>query len=340
MAQSMSLEKLTAYLAACATWEPQQVVVGHPAPDTDTVVSSLIEAWRRWLCQGLRATPVVQATALPREIAFLLEPVGAQVLTAAHDRGAALLSETTLPLVLTDHHDSYAPRPIAAIIDHHLPPDNARFSGIDTDIRPVGAVTSLVALHCREAGLTPDASVARMLLGAILLDTEGLSPAKTKAEDTLAAEWLIALSKEDANALFTQLRAQLLAETDLPTLYRRDMRLFPGLSFAVIKVWADTPLDMAALQHLLRASLSQQPTALAKIARYVPEGLREDTYIAAGAAAEKVLDTIIRVCHGRRTPEGVVVTSDGFPISRKRLVPLLLPLLNEETPPSAIGPNR
>ena len=78
-----SFDSLTAYLTVCRRWEhPDLLVVGHAAPDADAVVSAVAEAFRRYLTDGTRAVPVVQASVIPREAAYLLGQTASQIPTA------------------------------------------------------------------------------------------------------------------------------------------------------------------------------------------------------------------------------------------------------------------
>lgn len=325
----MTLSALKDYLHAATADKATQVVVGHTAPDTDAVISSLFEAWRRRLTAGVQAVPVVQAATLPNETAWLLGEAAESLLTTSQPTGKALMDSDT-PLVLTDHHSGdYAPGRVIAIVDHHLPMEGTAFPEIDADIRPIGAATSLVALRCQAEGLTPDKDIARILLGAILLDTENLSPAKARLEDRRAAAWLTALTDTQPAALFHALREKLLSETDFVTLYRRDQRFFPHFSFAILKVWAQTPVDTASLHTLLEADAVCHGTALAKITRYTPDGLHNEYYMAAGKEADSILAVIASATAGEPAAEGVAVPANGNHLSRKRLMPLLLPLLSK-----------
>ncbi len=323
----MTLTGLIEYLTACKAALPQGAIFvrGHDAPDTDAVVSSIAESYRRYLTDGTPAVPLIPADSLPAEIAWLLgEELTPHLLLAREvdTQGARF--------ILTDHHDMAGKR-VVAIVDHHRPsapiPD-----GIDADIRPVGAATTLVALHCRKDGLMPDAAMARILLGAILTDTEGLSPAKTRAEDYAAAEWLAALWGGDTAALFTELRGRLLAECNLATLYRRDYRRFDdALGFAVIKVWDTTPVDEDDLRGMLAADRADSGVAatLAKITRYGQNGLKDETYlISAPSALTQAIITAIRQAAGDAAivsaPDRIDLPADAAHLSRKRLTPILL----------------
>lgn len=332
----MCLPALTAYLQECRTAPAQLVVVGHPAPDTDAVVSALFEAFRRWLTAGERAVPVVQADALPRETAWLLGETGGLLLTAVDSRGAALLADERLPLVLTDHHTAAQPRRVAAVVDHHPLQPGETPPCADAEICAVGAATTLVALHCHQAGLQPDAALARMLLGAILLDTEGLSPGKTREPDARMAAWLAAASGEQPAALFESLRAQLLAETGTADPVSAGSALVSGAGFCYpqalgLRAAGYGGTAPAAGRGLRRRRLR---VCLAKVSRYTASGLYDETYYAAGepAAVQTVLAAIAAAAGvvAGAAPDSVYIPPQGRHLSRKRLTPLLLPLLAQE----------
>lgn len=287
----MTAEKLKTYLqnlpAGC-------VVTGHPAPDTDAVVSALFEAWRLTL-SGTPAAPLLQG-ALPREAAWLLGELAPLVpVTDAID--------PTVPLVLTDHHDVAAyPNPIRRVVDHH--PLTADLSGMDAEVRPVGAATTLVALRLRREGITPDPTCARILMGAILADTEGLSEYKAKAEDVDAVAWLYHLCNVMPSELGDAMREQLLSEEDVDTLYRRDYRVYtrpdgtPYLGWAILKVWAEACPDIEGVYRLL-AQDTAAPTRVAKIVMYHRgnERTRTELYLAAGERADALL-TLVQTAAG------------------------------------------
>ncbi len=331
----MTLDGLVHYLAACKAALPHDAifVCGHDAPDTDAVVSSIAESYRRYLVDGTPAVPIITAQSLPTEIAWLLaEPLSSTLLYAPNLSEQMTAHDTRF--ILTDHH-AVQNRRVIAIIDHHLPRDHERFDGIDTDIRPVGAATTLVVQRCLANGLVPDAAMARILLGAVLADTEGLSHAKARAEDRLAAEQLATLWGGDASALFSDLRASLLSETDLFTLYHRDYRRFDNtLGFAVLKTWSSTPVDEDALRQLLADDCRQNAltATIAKLSRYGNDGLKEERYfISATPELAKQIAHTIRHTAGEAatspTYDTVELPAQAIHLSRKGLAPLLLRLL-------------
>ena len=333
---------LTAYLENARRELPtcNTLVIGHAAPDTDTVISSLFEAWRRTLT-GEPAIPVVQAAAMPTECAWLCGEWSGMLPLAAESVAAERLNAPQVRLVLTDHHDEPdRMERVQGIIDHHLPTVGETLPPVETEIAPVGAATTLVARRCREQGLIPDAAVARLLLGAILMDTEGLSASKAKAEDREIAAWLTALSGEQPQPLFAALRERLLAETDPDTLYWRDHRVFgQALGFAVLKTRADTPPDEARVRALLEEERRKAglTACLAKIVRYGDTAPVEEVYlISADAPTAGKVAAAIAAASGEAasiSPENrVTVPVGGRFLSRKRLTPLLLPLLTDKNP--------
>ena len=303
-------------------------VTGHPAPDTDAVISALFEAWRLTR-DGTPAAPLVQGT-IPRETAWLLGSAAAAVPVADAVPAAARL-------VLTDHHDVEAyPNAVVAIVDHHPLSAGVDLGGIAAEIQPVGAATTLVAQRIRADGITPDAVCARILLGAILLDTEGLSSFKAKAEDLDVAAWLCALCGEDPAALFARLRAELLSETDLPTLYGRDYRRYtapdgsPLLGWAILKVWADACPDLDGVRALLAAD--GMPTRVAKIVLHHPDGSREEQYLATGLHADTLL-TVVQTASGegarRMESDRVFLPQTCRHWGRKRYAAQLIEILSK-----------
>ena len=325
---TVTAEALQTYLNTLPVGADVLTVTGHPAPDTDTVISALFEAWRLTL-GGTPAVPLIQGT-IPRETAWLLGESASLVPVA--DTVPA-----TARLVLTDHHDvgAYA-GDVVAVVDHHPVSVGTDLDGIATEIRTVGAATTLVALRLRADGITPDAACARMLLGAILLDTEGLSSFKAKAEDLAMAAWLSGLCGADTTALFERLRAELLSESDVNTLYWRDYRRYtapdgtPLLGWAILKVWADACPDKNAVRACLAAD--DQPTRVAKIVLHHPDGTREEHYLADGLHADTLL-TVVQSAAGadaqRVAEDTVFLPQTCHHWGRKRYAAHLIEILSK-----------
>ena len=323
----MTAQKLREYLAACTAFDTPLWVAGHPAPDTDAAVSSLFEAWRLTM-GGIPAVPVLQGT-LSRETAYLLGDLAFPDVTPTGGRW-----------VLTDHHDvDRYDGEVVAIIDHHPVAEPRKIAGIDACISPVGAATTLVAQRIRADGISLDAACAKILLGAILLDTEGLSPYKAKAEDAAMAEWLSALCGEDTTSLYTVLKEQLLSESDPTVLYERDYRAYtaadgtPMMGFAILKVRQGNCPDLAAVRRRLAQDAQTYAVAVAKIVLYAPDDTREEIYLAAGSAADVVLAEVQTRSGGSavRTAEDMVfLPADCHHWGRKRYAVRLMEILSKK----------
>ena len=322
----MTIDRLQVYLQACADFEYPLLVAGHPAPDTDAAVSALFEAWRLTL-SGRPAVPVLQGS-LSRETAWLLTGVSFPD-RPAHSAG----------WVLTDHHDIAAYEgEVVAIVDHHPVAEGEKIAEIDACIRPVGAATTLVAQRIREDGVTLDAACARILLGAVLLDTEGLSPHKAKAEDVSVAAWLSALCGEDTAIFYNELKNQLLSENDVTVLYDRDFRAYsapdgtPLMGFAILKVRQGALPDLVAVRRRLAQDALTYSVAVAKIVLYAPDDSREEIYLAAGAGADTVLDLVAALSgpSARRTaPDELHLPADCYHWGRKRYAVKLVEILHK-----------
>ena len=322
----MTYEKLLAYLADCAAFSHPIYVTGHPAPDTDAAVSALFEAWRLTM-GGKPAVPVLQGK-LSRETAFLMG-----------DLAFPAVCPTDGKWVLTDHHDANRyDGEVVAIVDHHPVAESKSLAGIDVYIRPVGAATTIVAQRVRADGISLDAACARILLGAVLLDTEGLSPYKAKPEDIEVAAWLSALCGEDTAAFYKVLKEQLLSETDATVLYERDWRAYtapdgtPVMGFAILKVRRGNLPSHSEIRRRLAqdAAAHGYAATVAKIVQYADDDTREETYLAAGPAADIVL-TEVQTQSGptaqRVAEDEVFLPADCHHRGRKRYATHLVDIL-------------
>ena len=301
----MTVEKLRNYLIAARQFSSPTVVTGHAAPDTDAVISALVEAWRRYETTGEQTLPVARCDRLPAEIACLCGDLAA--LLPLGDTFA--LTDPTLPVVLTDTHDEpmFVGR-VRAVVDHHL--TTVPLDGIDADIRRVGATATIVADRLRRQGLVPDDTVARLLLGGIWMDTDGLSPHKATDADRVMSDWLSERCSTPSQQLYDLLQDALLGERDVETLYRRDYRRYYAddgtllVGFAILKVRQGALPDRTAIRRLLAddAASSGARVCVAKVIAYAADGMREEHYLAAGDAAETLLARVCEVAGENAAP--------------------------------------
>lgn len=111
---------------------------------------------------------------------------------------AGLVSRTELldapkpKVILVDHFESHQAAPgieDAEIVDHHRVGTLETHSPIRVDCRPLGSTATIIACKFNEAGHTPSAGQARLLLGAMISDTLLLtSPTTTETDRVLAQQ--------------------------------------------------------------------------------------------------------------------------------------------------------
>lgn len=261
--------------------------LGHAFPDADALVSSLFLAlaYDRSGLGDVRVSFLLPhgTEEIPAEVRFLLGEEISSLLktfpTPDDPIVADALRSGVAGLITVDQ--SGAPgldRYVRGILDHHpgqigpevaAPPEAVR-------VEPVGATASLVADVWRSLGLFPDETLRRILAGAILADTEGLSPSKVRDADRAAIEWLGFSDTCAYKTLWSGFLNALLSETDVHRLIARDFREFPipggTIGFAVIKCKEENmpaPADIRAALSALAVEKGYR-VCLAKLASYAP----------------------------------------------------------------------
>ncbi|OUS48934.1 Exopolyphosphatase [Ostreococcus tauri] len=195
-----ALEGLDAYLRRAREAflrDPSSVTcaLGNEACDLDSVASALAVGYARAMTTSAIVTPIAQCLrrdlALRPDVVRALDAVGVSVesLTCAEDVEAAGEARTPREVILVDHNaitvrvvpKSWETR-VVEIIDHH---DDAGAHG-DAAVRTIELVGSCSSLVYRDV-VAPTRrddiarQVARLLLGAIVLDTRLLDASTTRA---------------------------------------------------------------------------------------------------------------------------------------------------------------
>lgn len=189
------------------------------------------------------------------------------------DEGGALLgliSRTDLAragrrsVVLVDHSEEsqsaegLAEARILAVIDHHRLGDVESAEPITYMAKPVGATSTIVAEMAQGAGLEPPASLAGLMLAAILSDTLILRSPTTTELDRRMCDWLAELAGEQAESLgLAMYRGRQEGEAfDADKAVRGDMKLFnfKGQRVAIAQVeTVDSDTVLARREELLSA---------------------------------------------------------------------------------------
>lgn len=174
-------------------------------------------------------------------------------------------------LILVDHNEAtqavegYDRAEILEIIDHH------RIGSIETSgpvyfrNQPVGCTATIVSLMYDEAGKTPRAPIAGLLLAAILSDTLMFRSPTCTPVDRAAAEKLAALAGVEIEAFAAEMfeAGENLAGKTAEEVFLQDFKVFMcgDIRFGVAQGSYMTRKNLSAAQQLLQPYL---PEALSK----------------------------------------------------------------------------
>jgi manganese-dependent inorganic pyrophosphatase len=208
---------------------------------------------------------VDDARAALREARFALpvvNPDGRLDGVLSHSR---ILSAPRRRVVLVDHFEQHqAPEGIAEaeileIVDHHRVGTLETSNPIRVDCRPVGSTATIIACKFEELGKEPNASQAKLLLGAIVADTLLLASPTTTATDRRQAEALAARAGVDLQRFGREVLVSNDETLERPPaeLIEKDLKEFSacGADFAVAQVETvdRTRLDVSHLEAFSKA---------------------------------------------------------------------------------------
>ncbi len=166
-------------------------IIGHTKPDTDAVVATMAFEYlcKNWPEIGYENPTAVITDPLNPETNFLFDKFGvlAPKLISSVD-----LNENT-QVVLVDHNEAsqrmaglenseLADKQIVEIVDHHKA--NINFNNpIFLTFKPWGSTCSIVYYLMKKFGVTPDKTLASLMLASILSDTVGYKSATCTPQD-------------------------------------------------------------------------------------------------------------------------------------------------------------
>jgi len=183
-------------------------IIGHKSPDLDSIVSTIeykefLEKTKRY--EGSEIVPA-RAGEINKETAFILEKFGV-------DAPQALAELKIAPqdsFILVDHneetqrHEKIKPDQVIEIVDHHKV--NISFtSPLRLDVKPVGCTSTIIYEAFDKNGLTPSDTVCKLMLAAILSDTQGLKASTTTGIDSEVARDLAKKLKIDLEKFIFEL---------------------------------------------------------------------------------------------------------------------------------------
>ena len=257
---------------------PLHLVLGNESADPDSVVSSLMYAYfcsNSTAFQDTAMVPLANIRArelrLRPEVIFLLKDTGIDPALLLFRDQIDLKSAARrkgFRITLVDHND-LAPRQtfleayVDAVIDHH--PDSGRFGqAAPRIIEPVASTATLIArlILARHPALL-DPSLAKLLLGPILLDSVNLDPEarRCSARDHHMVARLAALAGIDPTPLYESLVAARGDVTGMSVrdLLERDLKLGSNPDFA---------FGVSAVPTRLMQWIAQNPDLPEKINRF------------------------------------------------------------------------
>lgn len=163
------------------------IVLGHQNPDCDSVCSAIALA-SLFNKLGKEATPALQGEPNP-EAKFLLE----QADFAVPEIRTSVAGEEIFLVDFSDWNQGTADMQeakILGIVDHHKLGDITTNEPLECWIWPVGCSATIVYNMYKFHNQTPDAAIAKMMLGAIISDTVNFQGPTTTDTDKVAVKEL------------------------------------------------------------------------------------------------------------------------------------------------------
>lgn len=250
-----------------------------------------------------------------------------------------LLRPSSLKLVLVDHNElSQAVAgadqvEILEVIDHH------RLGNFHTELpirfinQPLGSTCSVVATLYRQAGETPSAQVAGLLLAGLLSDTVLLKSPTTTAIDQELALWLGGLAGRDPAAFgrsIFEASSALGAYPSVPALLTADFKEYEAAPwrFGIGQVEVVTLEEFHGRREALSAGLEE----LCRERRLHLAGLLVTDIVAQSSLllVRGAVDLLELIAYPRLAPE--LFELKGVLSRKKQLIPHLLRAFREGAP--------
>lgn len=195
-------------------------VIGHRAPDTDTVCSAIVYA--RLLQQlGFDAKPAVTMK-INNETSYILKLAGVEVpeiLVDASGKNIFMVDHSEYLQAVDGIEDAH----IVGVLDHHGVGTLTTPHQLVYETKPIGSTSTIIWLNYLNYGLEIDRETAYLMLGAILSDTKNLAGFPVTEADRQAVESLSKIAGvDDVNELYAQMKIELLSYegmTDMEILY-------------------------------------------------------------------------------------------------------------------------
>ncbi|MDO4796606.1 MAG: DHH family phosphoesterase [Coriobacteriales bacterium] len=166
-------------------------VIGHRSPDSDTVCSAI--AYARFLTMlGYDAQAAITEP-VNHETAFILRQAGVEtppVLEDASGKNIFLVDHSEYAQSAEGMIDAH----IVGVLDHHGVGNVTTGQSLLYEAKPIGATTTIVWLDYLNYGLEIDQPTARIMLGAVLSDTDNLTATTVTDADQQAVRELASIA--------------------------------------------------------------------------------------------------------------------------------------------------
>lgn len=330
-------------------------VMGHKNPDTDTVISSIFEAWRNSLLdQNSVYIPIVQNYKIPDEVRRLLgNPITDSILLEEDKSyGKAKASGLARWISVDQNREPDLQRFFIAIVDHHAISGVAKVQDLPKTMEIVGSTTALITQKMLGAGFNLDKKLCRILHGATLMDTENRIIHKMTDKDKLIMDYLMQKSEiTDENKFYSDLMSYLLNSDNPEILFGRDYKEDWGFGFAVAKIKNGFDSRGKVLKKELinkAVNLAEKnnieknfPLTVLRITDYLEDNItvnRERVYLIFHNAEKKfkekifeLLEKIVRFEFGnvsiRVGKDYLEFWGTGMQLSRKKTAPIFEPVV-------------
>ena len=332
-------------------------VMGHKNPDTDTVISSLFESWRNHLLDKEKRTyiPIIQNHKIPDEVRRLLGDEISDAILLDREKIYKKTKKSGLArwISVDQNQEPEIQKYFISIIDHHVPSEISLLQDLPKTIETRGSCIALITQKILGMGIYLDKSLAEILHGATLMDTENRVFHKMTDKDITMMDYLKKLSEiEDENSFYSDLMSFLL-NTDNPNiLFGRDYKEDWGFGFAVAKIKNGFGKQGKEIKKKLirgAVNLAKQnnvnknfPLTILKITDYKNDNIivnRERVYLVFNEGSSKkfkstifeLVEKIVKFEFGdiniKTTKEFVEFWGTGMQLSRKKTAPILEPIV-------------
>lgn len=202
-------------------------VMGHENPDTDTVISSIFEAYRNTVINEEKLyIPIIQSKVIPDEVKELLgKNICKDLILYNNELYNEVKKSGYGRWILVDHNLCDVQRYVISIVDHHTLNEKVKEANIPITWEMLGSSTALITLKLLAQGITIEEDAARVLYAATLMDTENINESKISYKDTLVMSYLKEISNVlNDDILFQGLMDKLLKTNDVNLLFNRDYK--------------------------------------------------------------------------------------------------------------------